>query len=63
MCTLRRNRKLGPARIAPLVGLPASTVHAVLACHGLSRLAWLDRPTGQLVRRYERDRPGWRAGS
>ncbi len=38
--------------------MPASTVHAVLTRHGLHRLAWLDRPTGQLVRRYERDRPG-----
>lgn len=55
---LRQHRKLGPARIAPLVGMPASTVHAVLARQGLSRLAWMDRPTGQLVRRYERDRPG-----
>jgi transposase InsO family protein len=56
--TLRQTRKLGPHRIAPLVGLSASTVHAVLARHGLSRLAWMDRPTGQLIRRYERDRPG-----
>lgn len=55
---LRQQRKLGPARIAPLVGMPASTVHAVLTRRGLSRLAWMDRPTGQLVRRYERDRPG-----
>jgi transposase InsO family protein len=58
VCRLRRERKLGPHRIAPLVGLPASTVHAVLARHGVSRLAWLDRPTGQTIRRYERDRPG-----
>jgi transposase InsO family protein len=55
---LRRAGKLGPARIAPLVGAPASTVHAVLRRHGLHRLAWLDRPTGQLIRRYERARPG-----
>ena len=55
---LRAARKLGPARIGPLLGMPASTVHAVLARHGRHRLAWLDRPTGQLVRRYERARPG-----
>jgi transposase InsO family protein len=55
---LRRERKLGPHRIAALVGLPASTVHAVLTRHGLSRLAWLDRPTATVIRRYERDRPG-----
>jgi transposase InsO family protein len=55
---LRSERKLGPARIGPLVGLAPSTVHAVLRRHGMHRLAWLDRPTGQLVRRYERARPG-----
>jgi transposase InsO family protein len=55
---LRQARKLGPARIAPLVGVAASTVHAVLTRHRLQRLAWMDRPTGQLVRRYERATPG-----
>ena len=55
---VRRERKLGPARIGPLSGVPASTVHAVLTRHGVSRLAWMDRPTGQVIRRYERDRPG-----
>jgi transposase-like protein len=54
---LRSTRKLGPARIGPLVGLAPSTVHAVLVRHGVHRLAWLDRPTGQLIRRYERTRP------
>ncbi|MGW7451847.1 IS481 family transposase [Streptomyces sp. NPDC054787] len=58
VCDLRRSRKLGPARIGPILGLPASTVQRILARHGLGRLAWLDRPTGQPVRRYERDRPG-----
>lgn len=55
---LRRSRKLGPARIGPLVGLPASTVYRVLCRHRLNRLALMDRPTGQLIRRYERARPG-----
>jgi transposase InsO family protein len=55
---LRQDRKLGPARIGPLVGLAPSTVHAVLTRHRLQRLAWMDRPTGELVRRYERERPG-----
>ncbi|MGY1688392.1 leucine zipper domain-containing protein, partial [Geodermatophilus sp. SYSU D00867] len=41
---VRAARKLGPARIAPLVGLAPSTVHAVLRRHGMHRLAWLDRP-------------------
>jgi len=55
---LRRTRKLGPARIAPLVGRAASTVHRVLVRLGLNRLAWMDRPTGRLVGRYERAHPG-----
>ena len=55
---LRRSRKLGPARIAPLVGLAASTVYRVLCRHRLNRLAWMDRPTGQLIRRHERAHPG-----
>lgn len=58
VCQLRAGRKLGPRRLAAILGMPASTVHAVLTRHGLHRLAWLDRPTGHRVRRYERDRPG-----
>ncbi|MEV7111712.1 IS481 family transposase [Streptomyces anulatus] len=58
ICSVRQDRKLGPARLGPVLGMPASTVHRVLTRHGLSRLAFLDRPTGQVIRRYERDRPG-----
>jgi len=58
VCALRTELKRGPRRLAPLLGMPASTIHAVLTRHNLHRLAWLDRPTGQLIRRYERDRPG-----
>ncbi|WP_328877093.1 IS481 family transposase [Streptomyces sp. NBC_00299] len=58
VCQLRQARKLGPARIGPVLGLPASTTHRILVRHGLNRLAHLDRPTGQVIRRYERDRPG-----
>ncbi|MFD3924459.1 IS481 family transposase, partial [Streptomyces sp. NPDC058595] len=58
VCDLRQARKLGPARIGPILRLPASTVHRILTRHRLNRLAWLDRPTGTVIRRYERDRPG-----
>ena len=58
MLAFRQTRKLGPARIAPLVGLSASTVYRVLHRHRVNRLAVLDRPTGRVIRRYERDRPG-----
>ncbi|GAA3503262.1 IS481 family transposase [Streptomyces prasinosporus] len=58
ICELRRERKLGPARIGPILSMPASTVHRVLTRHRLNRLRWLDRPTGQVIRRYGRERPG-----
>ena len=55
---LRVARRLGPARIGARLGLPASTVHAVLARYGCPPLAHLDRGSGAPVRRYERARPG-----
>lgn len=62
---LRRERKLGPARIAhELAGegitISASGVHQVLVRLDLNRLRDLDRPTGQQLRRprYERETPG-----
>ena len=58
LLALRRQRKLGPHRLAPLTGCPRSTCYAVLRRHGLHRLDWLDRPTGALVRRYEWAHPG-----
>ncbi|GAB4003706.1 IS481-like element ISMsm9 family transposase [Glycomyces albus] len=51
-------RRWGPARIAYLLGLNPSTVHRVLTRYRLARLTHLDRATGQVVRRYERSRPG-----
>ena len=55
---LRRSRQLGPARLAGIVGVPASTVHRVLVRHRVNRLAWMDRPTGRVIRRIETSRPG-----
>ena len=46
-------RRLGPARLAGIVGVPASTVHRVLVGHGVNRLRWMDRPTGRVIRRIE----------
>jgi transposase InsO family protein len=51
-------RRWGPARIGWLLGLHPSTVHRVLARYQLARLAWLDRATGRVVRRYEHAAPG-----
>jgi hypothetical protein len=55
---LRCKQRLGPAQIAPQVGLAASTVHAVLVRCRISRLACMDRATGQPVRRYDHAHPG-----
>jgi transposase InsO family protein len=55
---LRQRRKLGPARISSIVDVPSSTVHQVLVRAGMNRIAWMDRPTGQLIRRIHTDRPG-----
>ena len=55
---LRTTLKLGPARIGYRLGVAPSTVHRVLSRLGLNRLKWMDRPTGRVIRRYERDAPG-----
>jgi transposase InsO family protein len=55
---LRQSRKLGPARLAGIVDVPASTVHRVLVRHGVNRLRWMDRPTGRVIRRIETSRCG-----
>jgi transposase InsO family protein len=38
--------------------VPASTVHQVLVRAGMNRIAWMDRPTGRVIRRIHTDRPG-----
>ncbi len=57
-CQLRQARELGPARIGPVLGLAASTVRRILLRYGQNRPTFLDRPTCQVIHRYERDRPG-----
>jgi transposase InsO family protein len=53
----RVDRRWGPHRIGPLLGLPPSTVYAVLARSGYGRLRDADRLSGVPVR-YVRDHPG-----
>jgi transposase len=55
---IRVNRRWGPARIGYLLGIHPSTVYRVLSRFGLAKLAWLDRATGRVVRRYEHHSPG-----
>lgn len=39
-------------------GVPASTMLSLPTRHGLNRLSCIDRPTGRVIRRYERAHPG-----
>ncbi|WP_432846037.1 IS481 family transposase [Amycolatopsis sp. CA-161197] len=55
---LRWRQRLGPVQIGGRLGMPASTVHAVLTRCRINRLARIDRVTGEPLRRYEHDRPG-----
>ena len=50
--------QLGPARLAPRAGIPASTLHRIWVRHGVSRLSDLERRAGRVVRRIETNRPG-----
>jgi transposase InsO family protein len=55
---LRWRQRLGPVQIAGRLGLPSSTVHAVLVRCRINRLSHIDRVTGEPLRRYEHDHPG-----
>ena len=55
---LRWKQRLGPVQIGDRLGMPASTVHAVLVRCRLNRLTHIDRATGEPIRRYEHPRPG-----
>jgi transposase-like protein len=55
---LRWRKRLGPVQIAGQLGVPASTVHAVLTRCRINRLSHIDRVTGEPIRRYEHDHPG-----
>jgi transposase InsO family protein len=55
---LRWRHRLGPVQIAGRLGMPASTVHAVLVRCRINRLAHIDRVTGEPLRRYEHPYPG-----
>ncbi len=55
---LRWKQRLGPVQIGDRLGMPASTVHAVLVRCRLNRLTHIDRATGEPIRRYEHAQPG-----
>jgi transposase InsO family protein len=55
---LRWRRRLGPVQIGGELGVPSSTVHAVLVRCRINRLSHIDRVTGEPIRRYEHPHPG-----
>jgi transposase InsO family protein len=55
---LRWKQRLGPVEIGDRLGMPASTVHAVLVRCRLNRLSHVDRATGEPIRRYQHEHPG-----
>jgi len=55
---LRWKQRLGPVEIGDRLGMPSSTVHAVLVRCRLNRLTHIDRATGEAIRRYEHEKPG-----
>ncbi|KRE29432.1 transposase [Agromyces sp. Soil535] len=55
---LRWRRRLGPVQIGGELGVPSSTVHAVLVRCRINRLSQIDRVTGEPIRRYEHPHPG-----
>jgi transposase InsO family protein len=55
---LRWKQRLGPIQVADRLGMPASTVHAVLVRCRLNRLSHIDRASGEPIRRYEHEHPG-----
>lgn len=55
---LRWKQRLGPVAIGAKLAMPASTVHAVLVRCRLNRLRHVDKHTGEVIRRYEHDKPG-----
>ena len=55
---LRWRKRLGPVQIAGQLGVPASTVHAVLTRCRINRLSHIDRVTAEPIRRYEHSHPG-----
>ena len=54
----RWKQRLGPVEFADRLGMPSSTVYAVLVRCRLNRLTHIDRATGEPIRRYEHDKPG-----
>jgi transposase InsO family protein len=56
--SLRQRLREGPVQLAARLGIAPSAVHRILRSARLNRLAYVDRATGEPIRRYEHDHPG-----
>ncbi|MFF3546715.1 IS481 family transposase [Streptomyces platensis] len=56
--SLRLRLREGPVQLAARLNIAPSTVHRILRSARLNRLAYVDRASGEPVRRYEHDHPG-----
>ncbi|MBP1159760.1 transposase-like protein [Rhodococcus sp. PvR099] len=56
--SLRMRMREGPVQLASRLGVAPSTVHRILCSARLNRLSYMDRATGEPIRRYEHDGPG-----
>ncbi len=56
--SLRMRLREGPIQLAARLGIAPSTVHRILTAARLNRLSYVDRATGEPVRRYEHPHPG-----
>lgn len=56
--SLRIRLREGPFQLAARLGIAPSTVHRILTAARLNRLSYVDRATGEPVRRYEYPHPG-----
>lgn len=48
----------GPVQLAARLSIAPSTVHRILTAARLNRLSYVDRATGEPIRRYEHPHPG-----
>ncbi|GCD43649.1 helix-turn-helix domain-containing protein [Streptomyces paromomycinus] len=56
--SLGQRLREGPVQLAARLGIAPSPVHGILRSARLNRLAYVDRATGEPIRRYEHDHPG-----
>lgn len=56
--SLRMGLREGTVQLAVRLGIAPATAHRILTSAPLNRLSYVDRATGEPIRRYEHDHPG-----